>query len=346
MLKSPLTLLAAATALGALAVPSEASAKEEYPITGQVTLSYQTRHSAFVPTEGDAAFGAAASTLGVSVFWTPVDLPDLTLSGNFSFTKAVFETYDRAFFQFQTQPGITQVSDVNFGANWNFARLGPFLFTGGLQNSLTFSNFSRALGILFSTGPSVGVTWIGPGGLIASAGGWFSLNITSSPTAQANCEKAPDTCAVSGQDLGESNQAYAYGGNVGLSYQIVSGLFVNGGYFMQDWVGQATFERDQYASPYAQEGVQSQSLFHGTSFGLRYQLKQLGGGAADAFNEVTSDAADAADNWTNHIALGVSMLTFKNLYTLDNASISNPFFDTESNLHHRTLYSVVLTGMM
>lgn len=319
--------------------------KEEFPISGQVTLSYQTRHSAFVPTGGDAAFGAAASTLGVSVFWTPESIPDLTLSGNFSFTKAVFETYDRAFFQFQTQPGITQVSDLNFGANWNFARAGAFLFTAGLQNTATFSNFSKALGIVFSTGPSLGVTWIGPGGLIGSAGAWYSLNITSSATAEANCEKAPDTCEVSGKDLGVPSQLYAFGGNAGLSYQVVSGLFVSGGYFMQNWVGQADFSRDQYTSPYAQTGTQSQALFHGTSFGIRYQLKQLGGGAAEAFNE-TTHVDDSSDSWTNHIAIGLSMLTFKNLYTLDNESVSNPFFDTESNLHHRTLYSVVLTGIM
>lgn len=320
-------------------------AKEEFPISGQVTLSYQTRHSAFVPTEGDAAFGAAASTLGVTVFWTPESIPDLTLSGNFSFTKAVFETYDRAFFQFQTQPGITQVSDLNFGANWNFARLGDFLFTAGLQNTATYSNFSKALGIVFSTGPSIGVTWIGPGGLIGSVGGWYSLNFTSSATAEVDCEKAPDTCEVSGKDLGVPSQLYAFGGNVGLSYQVVSGLFVNGGYFMQNWVGQADFARDEYTSPYAQVDTQSQALFHGTSFGIRYQLKQLGGGAADAFNETTEAAADES-SWTNHIAIGLSMLTFKNLYTNDNTGVSNPFFDTESNLHHRTLYSISLTGQM
>lgn len=335
----------------ALALPALAHAeKEEFPISGQFTLSSRARHSTFVPTDG-GNFGAVGARISASLFYAPEQLPGVTFSGSFNFTKAVYESSQRAFFQFQTQPGITQMSDLNFGVNWNFARLGPVLFTAGLQNSVAFSNFSRALGIGFSTGPSVSATWIAPAGIIVSASASAGLNILDNPTAQIDKDKAPENVRVSGADVGVANQAGTTGWSLGLNYQPVPGLFLGGSYFWQNWISAVSGPDDDYtasnlaADAPAQTGLQSSALYHGTSFSIRYQMKQLGGGAADAFNEAAG-GEDDADSWTNHIAFGLSMLTFRSFYTLDNSSVSNPFFDDTPQLHTNTLYSVFLTGMM
>ncbi|MCA9547317.1 MAG: hypothetical protein KC613_23100 [Myxococcales bacterium] len=335
----------------ALALPALSHAKkEEFPISGQFTLSSRARHSTFVPTEG-GNFGAVGARIAASLFYAPPQLDGVTFYGSFNFTKAIYESSQRAFFQFQTQPGITQMSDLNFGANWNFAKVGPVLFTASLDNNVAFSNFSRALGIGFSTGPSVGVTWIAPAGIIVSASASAGLNILENSTAQIDAKKAPDNVRVSGADVGVANQAGTTGWSLGLSYQPVPGLFLGGSYFWQNWISAVYGPDDEFTASNvdegapAQTGLQTSGLYHGTSFSIRYQMKQLGGGAADAFNEAAG-GEDAADSWTNHIAVGLSMLTFRDFYDLDNTTVSNPFFDDTPQLHTSTLYSIFITGMM
>ncbi len=334
----------------AVALPVVAQAeKDPFPISGQFTISSRARHSTFSPTEGDANFGAVGARISASLFYAPPVVKGVTVYGSFNFTKAIYESYQRAFFQFQTQPGITQMSDLNFGANWNFAKLGPVLFTTSLDNTVAFSNFSRALGIGFSTGTSLNATWIAPGGIIVSAGASAGINILETSTAQIDAKRAPENVRVSGADLGQANQSGTTGVNFGLNYQPVSGLFLGAGYFWQNWLSAVVGPDDEYTAENvdselpSQKGFQSSGLFHGTSFSVRYQMKQLGGGAADAFNEA---AGDAGESWTDHVAFGVSMLTFRSFYDLDNTTISNPFFDDTPYLHSGTLYSVFVTGMM
>jgi hypothetical protein len=336
----------ASIALILVSVPAVASAAgESFPVSGQVQLSYRTPHSTFVPSEGGSGFGGGAMRLATSFFWSPDSVPSLTLAAGFNFQRAVSESFDRAPGSPQIKPKITQFSDISLGLNWNFAQLGPVTLTAGLSNSIGLSNVSRHTGQVFSTSPSITATVVTPFGLIASVSGSAGVNINRDPTVQVT-DAASAIRRVSGGDTGQSNQAGSTGWSAGLSYQAFPGLFLSTSYFMDKSFSAVLGPDDEATSEYAQTGVQSGDPAHGAVFVVRYQMKQLGGGAAAAFNKAAEGKAVDADPWTNHVAISAGMVTQNRLFDPDNKSLSNPFFDTESNTHGRTLYVVTLTGMM
>ena len=318
------------------------AASESFPVSGQIKLGYRTPHSSFMPTESGVSFGSCSLRLGISVFYTPPVVPKLTLSAGFGFSRAVHETYNRA--QPQVQPKQTQLSDLSLGANWNFLKLGPVTFTAGLGGSLGVSNTARSTGRVASVSPSLAVTYKTPFGLIANLSGSLGFNFNENPTVQVD-EGASDIARISGTDTGQANAAGSTGWSAGLNYQIIPGLFVNGSYFMDKGYSAVEGTDDEATSPVAQTGLQG-SVGHGTAFSVRYQIKRLGGGAADTFNDAAKSKAKGEDSWTDHVALSLGMMTRNRIQNPDNASISNPFFDSASNLHGRTVYALTLTGML
>lgn len=326
--------------------PALAYAGKGFPIGGLVRLNYRTPHSTFVPTEGDANFGASTMRLSVAGFYSPKLVKGLTLAGSFGFSRAMHETFNRAFGSAQVQPKQIRVSDLSLSANWNFPKLGPVIVTAGLGGTVGISNMSRATGTLGSVSPSLSATWPTPIGLIVSLNGSVDINLNKDPTAQVD-DGATLNQLVSGTDTGQSNLAGVTGVSSSLSYQVIPGLFVNGTYFMQEFHSAVEGADDAFTSSFAQTGRQSSDPMHGTAFSMRYQMKQMGGGAAAAFNTaVKNKAKQDLDPWTDHVAISFGMVTMNRLFSPDNKHLTNPLFDTASNLHARTLYSLTLTGMM
>ena len=142
--------------------------------------------------------------------------------------------------------------------------------------------------------------------------------LNENPTIQINCDNAPDNCIISGSDTAIPNALHNLSTRLALGYGFLDKFRVGVSYGISVGFGAVEFPNDEFTSPIAQVG--SQTSLGRQSFGTSFSYSPLKGSS-----------------------IALSMSTLGSLYTNDNKSYRFPLFDTESQLHHRTRYSVSLS---
>lgn len=312
------------TAASAEAEALEAAELDEgadaFPIGASVSLSYRFDHGQFIETASeDFNLGYQILSLGAALQYTVIENLDLTAS--MAASKPLETSYGNPGTPSQTSTQSTQLSDLSLGADWAFwtvpvAEIGLVL-SGEFR--LPISKPSRAAGLILGNTLSVAARrkiWRMTVGL--SAG--YTYNIYDDATQQIDPDTGAANILISGRDLGNPLDLQGFSASLVLGYSIIDPLNLSVSYGINNSYGSVLFDRDQYTSENAQDGVQAGLGAQFFSVAVSYRLP---------FETGTSVAA--------------SMVTASGLYTADNSSWRLPFFDTESQTHDRTTYGISLT---
>ncbi len=300
--------------------------QKSYPLSGSVSLGYRFNQANFADVESsNVDFGWQLLSLSGAVNYEII--PDVAVSLAIGIDKELTENYYRAPTSSISSRtiGQTELRDINLSASWsNFAVIpvANIKFSGSLDIGIPTSDASRAAGLIMSLGPTLSMSW-GMAGFNTSASISYGYNINSDPTQQIDCDRYPDQCRVRGQDLGQPNALHALSGNFSVGYAIlqsskVGDLNVNANYSISNGYSAVKFPNDEYTSQYAQTDSQAGLGAHSFSLGLGWRFLE-------------------------HTSVGFRVSTARSLYTNDGKSVTQPFFDTDSNLGHRTSYSLTLT---
>lgn len=312
------------TAASAEAEALEAAELDEgadaFPIGASVSLSYRFDHGQFIETASeDFNLGYQILSLGAALQYTVIE--DLDLTASMAASKPLETSYGNPGTPSQTSTQSTQLSDLNLGADWAFwtipvAEIGLVL-SGEFR--LPISKPSRAAGLILRNTLSMAARrkiWRLTVGL--SAG--YTYNIYDDSTQQIDPDTGAANILISGRDLGNPLDLQGFSASLVLGYSIIDPLNLSVSYGINNSYGSVLFERDQFTSENAQDGVQAGLGAQFFSVAVSYRLP---------FETGTSVAA--------------SMVTASGLYTSDNSSWRLPFFDTESQTHDRTTYGISLT---
>ncbi len=314
----PSTLAAETTA--------QAEVKKSYPLTGSVSLGYRFNQANFADVENDnAAFGWQLLSLnGVASYEF---IKNISASLALGIDKELTDNYYRAPAGGNStrSVGQTELRDMTLSLQWsNFATIpvANITFSGGFDVGIPTSDASRAAGLILSLGPSLTMSWAWRG-LTTSASISYGYNINSDPTRRIDCERYPDQCRVRGQDLGQPNALHAISSTFAVGYTFFDNpsygsLSLGASYSLSNGYSAVKFPADEYSSVYAQDDTQAGLGAH--SFSINTQWRFL-----------------------KKTSVGLRMSTMRSLYTSDGKHVTQPFFDTDSDLSHRTSYAVTLT---
>ncbi len=295
---------------------SEEDEGEKFPVSGSANVGYRVAASQLVGAEGDdVSFGSQVLTFGAGLSYSPID--DLSLTANLGANKQTVVSSSGAASTSTLRR--TELTNVGLGAGWAGYKI-PVLdiqFTAGVSASLPTSRAANAVGLIFSVGENIGLSW-SKWDLSVNAGFSHAFNLHDESTAQIPDEaRFSDLIKVAGQDLGTPHTLHSIETNFGLGYKIIGEWSVNASYFWTNGFSSTLGKDDEFTTDAvpAQTGLQMGLGSHGTSFSTGY-----------AFPTGTS------------VRLGMS--TAGIVYTTDNKEIFVPVFDTQSNINHRTNYSL------
>ena len=292
-----------------------------YPISASVSLGYRFNHANFADTEDDdLQYGWQLLTLKGLVAYNFTK--EISAYAAFAVDKALSEGYYRAPVAGGASSRTlrqTELHDINLGAAWNFLNIDAahLSFAGVLDIAIPTSKASQAAGLILSVSPSVSMAWNFKG-FSAAAGFAYSYNVNQDPTQQIDCERFPDLCRIHGEDAGQPNALQSIAGNFGIAYTFLDQLTPSFSYSLSNGYQAVKFPHDEYSSPYAQNDSQKGLGMHSTSFALSWKFLK-------------------------NSSASIYMTTVRSLYTEDGKNVTQPFFDTDSNINHRTSYGVTLT---
>ncbi|MGB0648070.1 MAG: hypothetical protein ACPGQS_12885 [Bradymonadia bacterium] len=302
-------MLAAGGNLAALA-----GANSSYPISGTMSARYTFNHANFVDSEGD--FGTQVVSLGGNVNYS--GLKKVILSTGLNGRKSLVNDFFSAGSASQTNEQPWEIGDISINA---FA---PRLYTipgvdinvnGSISTSAPLSRASRAFGLVTASTLSTSFQWIRKQ-LFLSLNVNSTLNVLDKPTMQVDCARAPDVCRIAGSDVGMPLNRLSYGTSLTSAYSLLKGkLQLIAQFGLRGGYSAVEFESDEFSPEYAQSGRQYSMATQSFAYAVRYTL--------------------AGKN-----IITVSSSTAGPIYTNDNQVWRFPLFDTESNLHHRTFYSL------
>jgi len=284
-----------------------------FPVGASVNAGYGFNHANFVESNGD--YGYQRMSLGMGLSYGIVD--GLTASTGLNVQKTLATSYLNPGSASTTTKTPWELADVSVGfAYGNFytipvAKIG---LSGSLGLGFPTSKASQSAGLIMSVSPSLSARWAMAGFSVSLSGG-YSYFLNEDPTVQIDCDLAPQNCIVSGGDTANPNALHNIRGSLGLGYKIIEQLSVSTRYSVANGYRAVKFPDDEVTSEYAQTGTQKGLGRHSFSLGLSY----------------TPIAKTT---------VGISMASGGSIYTSDNDAIRLPFFDTESQLHHRTSYNI------
>lgn len=315
----------AASTAGASGIASEA--EESYPVSATFGVGYRLNHANFVETEGEAAnFGTQRLSFTADAGYDITD--SISASVSFGVDKELSNTFDR--------PGLggglasgggsthvrraTELRDVGLGVAWsNFYSI-PVVDIGlsaGLDGQLPASKASRSAGYLFGLTPSLTLDW-SIGDFSSSLGFSYSRFFAEEATQKVNCDRFPEQCRISGNDLGVPLGLHDVSGELKLGYKFFGKLNTSVSYSLGNSWGAVEFEDDVFTADMAQTGLQAGTGYHSTRIAASYKL----------FDKTS---------------IGMSMATSRAVYKADGSGVTMPFFDMDSDLHHRTSYTVSIS---
>jgi hypothetical protein len=297
------------------------AAEEAFPVSGSLALTYRFNHANFVDNEtGDADFGYQFMWLDAGVGYDITK--SIGVSASFTVEKELNESFDRA----PTLGGSstrtvrqTQLRDVSLGASWSKFATIPVVdisFSAGLGFDFPTSKASQSAGTLLITYPSISAAWSWNDLSLSAAFAYFYY-LNENPTVEIDCTIAPQNCEVSGQDTGNPNALHTLLLQTGISYAILDDLSVSMSYLLTNSYGAVEFPDDEFTSEFAQTGQQEGVGVHGTDFRISYRLFE-------------------------NTRLTAAMATRRSLFTNDGKDRTQPFYDSDSDLHHRTYYYFTL----
>ena len=300
-----------------MAAKKAAKKRSKYPVTGSVGTSYTANHANFVEAQGD--FGTQLLSVNGAVNF--MAHKHLSLSTGVSARKSIVNDYFSRGAATSTSEQPWEIGDVSIGASFGQIYTIPVTDISVVaSSSLTFplSRTSQAYGLIASGSATTALGWRHQNlniGLSLQA----TYNVTEDPTIAVDCIKAPDVCQISGADTGIPVSRVNYSTGLAVSYLLLDKkLSLGANYGLSSGIGAVEFEDDENTSPYAQIGTQYGAL--GQSFGLTAGYRVL-----------------AKTN------VSLSMRTSGTFYTNDNKAWRMPLFDTESDLHARTSYTLSVT---
>ncbi len=294
---------------------------EKFPVSGTASLGYRIAAAQFVDAESDAvSYGSQIITFGAGIGYTPIE--ELALSATMAANKATVETFHRGGTPSTTTLRRTELTNLGLGAGWTGYKIPVVDITvsAGLNASLPTSRAARAAQLVFSIGENVGLSWT-KWDLSVSAGFSHAFNLHEEATQQIEDDAVhSDLIKVAGQDLGSPHELHSIEASFGLGYKIIGGWSVAGGYFWTNGFLSTEGKDDEFTSTVVdvQTGTQKGLGVHGTAFSTSY-----------AFSTGTT--------------LNLGMSTVSGVRTSDNSEITVPLFDTQSNINHRTNYTVGLS---
>ena len=290
--------------------------KSKFPVSGSANVGYRFNHANFVESEGD--FGYQSMSLGASVSYNI--WKGLNASTGMNVRKTLATSYLNPGTASRTTQTPWEVGDIGLSLSYgNFYKI-PVVdigFSGSLGLSFPGSKVSQAAGLIMSVSPGLSASWALKGFSVGINGG-YSYFLNENPTVRIDCDAAPQNCEVSGGDTANPNALHNLRGGVRLGYSFLKQFSFGVKYSVANGYRAVEFQEDEFTSELAQVGTQSglgrQSF--GTSFSYRPLAKT---------------------------SISVSMSTGGGLYTNDNKAYRFPFFDAESQLHHRTSYGISLS---
>lgn len=310
-------------------------AGEDYPLSAGLSLQFWTTHASFVPTESDDVdFSGTWMVVAPSVSWSIID--SLSLSGGVGIYKALDEGYaanpipggDSTQSNNETTLGDVAL-DLSYSSFYTIP-VADISFSGSFGVTIPTSKSSRSAGLITSLGPTLSASW-GWEGISASSSFTYYYNVLEDPTVQVDCETAPDFCQVAGSELGSPNELQGWQTTFGLGYTLLDDIRFSVGYLLANGYGAAEFSddttaTDRFGRPLdiripddAQTGTQSGAGIHSGSFGISY-------------------------SGLEYVSFSLTMATVRTLNKKDSSGVTNPFFDTDSDYHHRTRYAFGISG--
>jgi len=303
----------------------EASENEEkkdkgpkHPVNGTVSIGHAFNHANFVDSEADFGYQSISGSFGI--IYSPVK--SLSLSSSLAVRKMVVPDYFNSGTPSRTTRTPWEISDVGVNARYsNFYQI-PVVdikLSGGLGVTFPATKAAQSAGLIAAFSPSLTAGW-SHSGFRTSISGSYTYFLNENPTIQINCDNAPDNCIISGSDTAIPNALHNLSTRLSLGYGFLKKFNVGVSYGISVGFRAVEFPNDEFTSPLAQVG--NQASLGRQSFGTSFSYSPLPGST-----------------------IALSMATLGSLYTNDNKSYRFPLFDTESQLHHRTRYSLTLTQM-
>ena len=292
---------------------------EKFPVSGTASVGYSISAAQFVPTESEkATYGSQVLIFGAGLSYSPID--DLSLTAAMGANKQTVVTSSGS--ASTTQLRRTELTNVALGAGWAGYKIPvvDITVTAGLNASLPTSRAASAVGLIFSVGETVGLSW-SKWDLSVSAGFAHAFNLHDDATNQIpDNERFSDLIKVAGQDLGTPHTLHSIESSFGLGYKILEGWSVNAAYFWTNGFLSTKGKDDEFTTTAVDVQTDTQLGLgaHGTIFGTSY-----------AFPTGTS--------------VGLSLTTISSVRTADNKEITVPLFDTQSNIQHRTNYGLLVS---
>lgn len=332
-----------------LALPTAGQAKDKLPYGASIGTTFSFNHANFESLGAEDA-GWVVGTLNASMFYiTPVK--GLIAFGGMNIQRPLRETFDRAFVGggVPVQPYTTQLSDVSLGASYNLGKTGPVVHvvSGGVV--VPTSNTSRATGLITRFSPSYTAQFILPAQVAISTSVGGSVNALEDPTIQLDCGRFANLCRVRGGAgaLAAPNQRASIDASIGVNWQTpLPGFGLNVGYFWTNGMSAVEFADDEFTSPYAQTGAQVGTGLHGSSFRVTIAPALIGIAAPPPGVPLAALQGSREPSIIDAFVFSFGMSTFGSVYTNDNKSVRNPFFDTESGTHNRTNYFFRVTARL
>jgi hypothetical protein len=281
-----------------------------------VFLSYGFNYVNFVESNGD--FGYQRMGAGASVsykIWK-----GLSASTGMNVQKTLEPSYLNPGTASRTTQTPWEIADVSLGLSYgNFYKI-PVVgigFSGSLGLGFPASKTSQSAGLIMSISPGLSAGWKMAGFSVGLSGG-YTYFVNENPTVRIDCDIAPQNCEISGGDTANPNALHNIRGGLRLGYAFLKMFSVGVKYSISNGFRAVEFPEDEFTSELAQSGSQTGLGRHGfsTSLSVRPLPKT---------------------------SVSFSMSSGGGIYTNDNDSIRLPFFDTESNLHHRTSYGISLS---
>jgi hypothetical protein len=296
------------------ALKKAAKRKSKYPISGSIATSYTGNHANFVESNGD--FGTQIFGLGGTVSYKAHK--HLRLTTGVNSRKSIVNDYFSAGSASKTNEQPWEIGDLSLSMGFGKLYTIPVVdisISSGATFALPLSRTSRSFGIITASSLNTNLSWKLKK-VRFGLGVRLGANVLESPTLKVDCVRAPDVCRIAGSEVGMPLSRFSYGSSFSVSTSFFEKkVTIRASYGVASGVGAVEFEDDEFTSQYAQTGSQLSALGQSFSTNVSYAVLKK-------------------------TSLSLTMSTGGPFYTNDNQAWRFPLFDTESNLHHRTSYTL------
>ncbi len=292
-------------------LPNGQLEEPKYPLSGSVGLSYGFNHANFVPTDSDKAnfaTGQGSVTASASYGFLDKYSVGLSLSANKELKKSYYGANSTAL-------DTTSFGDSSIGLNGHDLLTIPFVDIGvsaSLSASIPTSKASQAKDVYTRVGPGISLGWswdrLSLGARVGAKYTWAKHR-----TVYIQTDSAGRNADIAGANTGRNRGLWSIGEGCSLGVRIVEGLDFSFGYNLGHSTVAAEGRNDQYTNPRAQTGTQWGFMSQSADFGLDWNV----------IGKTT-------------VSLGMSTDSSRDY----KGHLTNPFFDTATNTHENTNYSL------